>query len=142
MTEYYGSELFEECTARTLTKVVPVASKESASGVTVALTALEIYQNGNGILRYLISLDSRSTRSFASLPGPQIEVEDDAGRLLPTQLLDTGASERTASGLLQVAGLPGSGKIAVKVLRVASRKHATDFSSRTQQGPWIFEFRI
>jgi hypothetical protein len=46
--------------ARTLRKVVPIAQRREAGGITVALSALELYEGGEGILRYLISHDPKT----------------------------------------------------------------------------------
>jgi hypothetical protein len=135
-------DMFGPCTAHTLIRVVPIAAKESAAGVTVALTALEIYQDGNGVLRYLLSLDSRSRRKFEVLPGPHIEIEDDTGRTLPVELLEDSASGRTASGLFQIAELPESGNLEVRILRIAGSKRFFDIGDFAWEGPWAFQFCI
>lgn len=142
MTNPYDEEIFGPCTAQTLRRVVPIAAKESVGGVTVALTSLEVYQGGNGILRYLLSLDTRSRRRFETLPGPHLEIEDEAGRTLPVELLEDSASERTSSGLFQVAELPEAGKLTVRVRRIAGSKRFFDIGDFAWDGPWIFEFRI
>lgn len=142
MTNFYDDDIFGPCTAQTLRGVVPIAAKESVGGVTVALTALEVYQGGNGILRYLLFLDSRSRRRFEALPGPHIEVEDETGRTLPIELLEDSASERTSSGLFQIAELPESGDLQVRVLRIAGSKRFFDVGDFAWEGPWIFKFRI
>lgn len=135
-------DMFGPCTAHTFVRVVPVVDKESVGDVTVALTALEVYKGGNGILRYLLSLDSRSRRKFEVLPGPHIEIEDDAGRALPVELLEDSASGRTSSGLFQVAELPESGNLTVRVLRIAGSKRFFDVGDFAWEGPWAFQFRI
>lgn len=140
MTDY--DDMFEPCTAQTLMRVVPIGAKESVGGITVTLTALEIYLNGNGILRYLVHQDSESRRTFKVVPGPHIEVEDESSRSLPVQLSEGSASERTASGLLQVAELPESGNLTVRILRIAGSKSFFDVEDFAWQEPWTFEFRI
>ena len=135
-------DMFGPCTARTLTRVIPIAATESNGGVTVALTALEIYQGGNGILRYLLSLESGSRRKFEVLPGPHIEIEDATGRTLPVEMLEDSSSGRTASGLFQIAELPDSGNLEVRILRIAGSKRFFDIGDFAWEGPWTFRFRI
>lgn len=135
-------DMFKPCTAHTLTRVIPIESKETVGGVTVALTALEVYQDGNGILRYLLSLDSGSRRKFEVLPGPHIEIEDGAGRTLPVELLEDSSSGRTASGLFQIAELPDSGELVVRILRIAGSKRFFDVGDFAWEGPWVFRFLI
>lgn len=137
----YG-EMFGPCTAHTLIRTIPIAAKENIGSVTVALTALEVYQGDTGILRYLLALDSRSRRKFEALPGPHIEIEDETGRTLPVMFLEDSASGRTSSGLVQVAELPESGNLEVKVLRIAGSKRLFDIGDFAWEGPWVFQFRI
>ena len=70
--------------ARTLRKVIPIAQKREAGGITIALSALELYEGGGGILRYLISHDPQKVFKDPFKGGlePEIEVQDGSGRLL------------------------------------------------------------
>jgi hypothetical protein len=51
-------------------------------------------------------------------------------------------SGRTSSGLFQIAELPETGKLTVRVLRTAGSKRVFDIGDFAWEGPWIFEFRI
>lgn len=141
MSDPYA-EMFGPCTAHTLIRTVPIAAKESIGDVTVALTALEVYQGGNGILRYLLALDPRSRRKFEALPGPHTEVADEAGRALPIELVEDSASGHVSSGLFRIAELPESGKLEVRMLRIAGSKRFFDVGDFAWEGPWMFQFRI
>lgn len=64
--------------ALTLRKVLPIAQKREADGITVALSALELYEGGEGILRYLISYDPQTVAKDGA-PEPEMEMQDGAG---------------------------------------------------------------
>ena len=68
--------------ASTLRKVVPIAQKHEAGGITVALSALELYDGAEGVLRYLISFGPQTALEDPSKgnPEPEIEVQDRSGR--------------------------------------------------------------
>lgn len=140
--EHFEDQVFKPCTARNLNRVVAIGAKETVEGITVALTAFEVYENDNGILRYLISFDPGGVRSFSALPKPHIEVVDESGNSLPANPFEGGASERNANGLVQVAGLPASGNLRVQILRIFSTKFITDVEGPTWDGPWVFDFGL
>lgn len=77
-----GFETVRRGNANTLRVVIPIAEKREVGGITVALSALEIYEDGGGILRYLISYDPRTVFAdrFRGSPEPEIEVRDGSGR--------------------------------------------------------------
>ena len=102
-------------TATTIRRVVPVAQKRHASGLTVALSFLEIHEGGNGFVRFLMRQDRPTQRRALTLPGLELRVRDGSGRLLETREDSGGSSMQSSYATLAshasflVFGLPGSG---------------------------------
>lgn len=114
--------------ATTLRRVVPVAQKRKVSGLTIALSFLEIHEEGNGYLRFLMCQDR--PRRWRALTTPRLEVRilDGSGRLLETREDGSGSSMQSSYATLEsdasllVFGLPESGYIDVEILRVVNLK--------------------
>lgn len=114
--------------ATTLRRVVPVAQKRKASGLTVALSFLEIHEGGNGYLRFLMRQD-RPTR-WRALTTPRLEllIREGSGRPLESREDSSGSSMQSSYASLEanasilVYGLPDSDDIEVEVLRLANLK--------------------
>ena len=114
--------------ATTLQRVVPVAQKRKASGLTVALSYLEIHEEGNGFLRFLIRQDRPTRWRALTTPRLEVRIRGGSGRPLGTQEDGSGSSKQASSAApeshasLLVFGLPDSRNIDVEVLRVANLK--------------------
>lgn len=115
-------------TAKSLQRVVPVAQKRKASGLTVALSFLEIHEEGNGFLRFLMRQDRPTRWRALTIPRLEVRTRDDSGRLLETQEDGGGSSMQSSYATLEsnasilVFGLPESGYIDVELLRVVNLK--------------------
>lgn len=68
--------------ATTLERVVPVAQKRKASGLTVALSYLEVHEEGNGFLRFLMRQDRPTRWRALTMPRLEVRVRDGSGRPL------------------------------------------------------------
>jgi hypothetical protein len=136
--------------ATTLRRVVPVAQKREASGLTVALSYLEIHEGGNGFLRFLMRQDRPTSRRALTHPGLELRVRDGSGRPLKTLEDSSGSSMESSYATLAshasllVFGLPDSGDTDVEVLRVVELdefgRHREEGPS--WKGPWTFQFRV
>ena len=131
---------------------MPVAQKRHASGLTVALSFLEIHEGGNGYLRFLMRQDRPTRRRALGLPRLELRVRDGSGRPLET-LEDGGGSSMGPSYAtlashtsLLVFGLPDSGDVEVEVLRVANVEmedaRSIGEEGASWEGPWVFRFRV
>ena len=136
--------------ATTLRRVVPVAQKRHASGLTVALSYLEIHEGGNGFLRFLMRQDRPTRRRALTSPGLELRVRDGSGRPLETREDGGGSSMESSYATLAshasllVFGLPDSGDIKVEVLRVVELDEygRTREEGPSWEGPWTFRFRV
>lgn len=136
--------------ATTLRQVVPVAQKRHASGLTVALSYLEIHEGGNGFLRFLMRQDRPSRRRALTSPGLELRVRDGSGRPLETREDGSGSSMESSYATLAshasllVFGLSDSGDIEVEVLRVVELDEygRTREEGSSWEGPWTFRFRV
>ena len=133
--------------ARTLERVVSVAQKMKVGGITVAIASLELYGDGLGVLRWLISFDDESwdIGGDSGVPEPQFEVRDGAGRDLPWWPQGMGASDGEASGDARIEGLPDAGELNIEVPRLVADAYE-DGEYRgdgpSYDGPWSFRFAI
>lgn len=128
--------------ARSLRKVVPIAQKREVGDIVVALSALELYEGGKGILRYLISHDPQTAFKdpFSGSPEPEIEVQDDSGLYYGWGLDGSGGGDGETEGTLEMYDLPESGELQIRVMRVISMEPPEGAVDESHQGPW--EFRL
>jgi hypothetical protein len=105
---------------------VPVAQKRKASGLTVALSFLEIHEGGNGYLRFLLRQDRPTRWRALTTPRLELRIRDGSGRPLETQEDSSGSSMQSSYASLEanasvlVFGLPDSGDIDVEVSHIAN----------------------
>lgn len=125
--------------ARTLRKVIPIAQRREANGITVALSALELYEGGGGILRYMISHDPR-TAFQGRASEPEMEVRDGSGRRYGWDLEGYSGGPGETEGTLVVFDLPDSGDLEIMVARVVDTEPPDGAISEAHEGPW--EFRL
>ena len=121
--------------ARTLRKVVPIAQRREAGGITVALSALELYEGGEGILRYLISYDPKAAFEDGG-PEPEMEVRDGSGRRYGWGLEGYSGGPGETEGTLKVLDLPDSGDLKIRVLRVVRTEPPEGSVSEAREGRW------
>jgi hypothetical protein len=139
---------FERYDARALLKVVPVAQRRSAAGITVALSALDIYEGGRSLLRYSVSPDPGTEAGPGGGPVryfvPEVLVRDERGRSYEALQGSVRSSGSTADGELHVVGLPESGTSAleVEVLRLFEEPPVAPRRGEPLAGPWVFKFSL
>ena len=133
--------------ARTLERVVPVAQKSTVGGVTVAIASLELYGEGLGVLRWMVSFegDLWDIGNDTGVPEPRFEIRDSPGRDLTWLPQGGGASDGEASGDVMVEGLPDTGALSVEVPRLVADAYE-DGGYRGDgpsfDGPWSFQFTV
>lgn len=130
--------------ARTLRKVVPIAQKREVGGITVALSALELFDGGEGILRYLISHDPQTAFKdpFNGSPEPEIEVRDGSGLHYGWDLDGYSGGDGETEGTLEILDLPGSGDIEIRIVRVVCTEPPEGAVSEAHEGPWEFHLSL
>ncbi len=136
------SRQFESISARTLSRVVPIVQQSNAAGITVALSALEIHEGGRGLIRYLLSPDSkpRDWDRLIRYSFPEVRVRDDRGRSYEAGV---GSAVRAWGGTLRVAGLPeaSAAELEVEVIRLF-KGPSGEGRSESLDGPWVFRFPL
>ena len=131
-----------QATARNLQRVVPISQKQDGEA-TLALSVMELYGNGHGLLRYLLSYEAAEEGTYEGSPDPETAVFIGPDRHLEVGLVAFNAVAGEAQGLLHVTGLPDSGHLKVEIVRIHFRdfRGARDAALRRPlEGPWIFGF--
>ena len=135
--------------ARNLQRVVPIAQRRTIGEVTVALTSLELFGEGVGVLRYRISYEAgvfEVRHRFVGIPEPELVVRDGSGRELPWMPQSWGGSESEADGEVEVRELPETGELEVEVPRLVSlvfdEEAGEEVVEDSHDGPWTFSFSI
>jgi hypothetical protein len=106
-----------EATAEELAPERPVAQRQTVGEITVAITSLELFGEGVGVLRYRISYDGGT---FYRLPEPELISRDGSGRDLPWSPQGSSGNEREADGEVGVRDLPDVGEVEVVVTRLVA----------------------
>ncbi len=135
--------------ARNLDRVVPIGQRRTIGEVTVALTSLELFGEGVGVLRYHISYEAgmfEGSHGFGGIPEPELVVRDRSGRELPWSPQGGGGSESEADGEVEVRDLPEAAELEVEVTRLVSlafdREADEEVVTDSHDGPWTFRFSI
>ena len=141
------AELLRSTSAENLERVVPISLKQNSGGITLALSSLELFGEGLGVLRWLLSFDESVSWSEGDvgIPEPRFEIRNGDGLALPWSPQGAGASDRVADGDVRVEGLPESGELGVEVARLVSDAYENgDYSGDgpSYEGPWSFRFAI
>ena len=145
--------LSAKLTARTLERVVAIGQKQEASGVTLALTALEVHQIGVSLLRYLLSADpstagiEEGTVGVAEL---SLSITDETGRSYEVFDGEIGGWGLEGRGAVKAIGVPAEGakEITVRVDRLSRdkirglRDEYETMSEQEWKGPWVFHFSV
>ena len=133
--------------ARNLQRVAPIAQRRTVGGITVALTSLELFGEGVGVLRYRISYEAgvfEASNRFAGVPEPEFVISDGSGRELPWAPQAWGGSESEADGDVGVSDLPEAGELEVEVPRlvrlVFDDETGEERVEGSRDGPWSFRF--
>ncbi len=135
--------------ARNLDRVVPIAQRQAVDAVAVdavavALTSLEYFGEGIGILRYRISYEAGMFEG--EVPMPELVVRDESGRELPWSLGGDGSGTDEADGEVEVRNLPETGELEVEVTRLVSLVYDWEADEEmvedSYDGPWAFRFSI
>ena len=135
--------------ARNLDRVVPIGQRLTVGEIAVALTSLELFGEGLGVLRYRISYVKELFEGgygFRDIPMPELVVRDGSGRILPWSPLGAGASDRDADGEVEVRDLPQAGELEVEVTRLVTLVFDEEVGEEVVEdsfdGPWLFRFVI
>lgn len=131
--------------AQTLERVVPIGQRQTVNEITVALTSLELFEEGIGVLRYRISYDKGLFEGGYSIPEPELVVRDGLGQVLPWSPQGAGGSEIEVDGEVEVRDLPEAGELEVEVTRLVSlvfEEAGEEVEEDSYDGPWVFRFSI
>ena len=132
--------------ARTLDHVVPIAQWQAVGEVVIALTSLELYEEGLGVLRYRISYEEGMFEGGYGIPEPELVVRDGFGRELSWSPRGSSASDGEADGEVEVREVPEAGELEVEVVRVATlvfdEEVGEEVAQEAYDGPWTFRFSI
>ncbi len=132
--------------ALALDRVVPIAQRRTVGGITVALTSLELYEGGVGVLRYRLSYDEalfEGDGDFPFMPEPEFSIRDDQGRPLGWSPRGGGGGGGEDSGSIEVEGLPRTGELGVEVTRIAAEAWSAEQGrGPSYEGPWTFQLPI
>ena len=138
-----------EASARNLLRVVPIAQRRTIDEVTFALTSLELFGEGLGVLRYRISYVAgmfEVRHRFAGIPEPEFVGRDGSGRELPCSPQGWSGTESEADGDVEVRDLPETGELEVEVPRlvhlVFDEETGEERVDDSRDGPWSFRFSI
>jgi hypothetical protein len=130
--------------ARNLDRVVPIGQRRTVGEVTVALTSLELFGEGVGVLRYRISYEAGMFEG--EIPMPELVVRDESGRELPWSLQGSSSGTDEADGEVEVRDLPETGELEVEVARLVSlafdEEAGEEVVEDSHDGPWTFRFAI
>ena len=128
---------------------MPIGQRLTIGEIAVALTSLELFGEGLGVLRYRISYAKELFEGgygFRDIPMPELVVRDGSGRILPWSPLGAGASDRDADGEVEVRDLPQAGELEVEVTRLVTLVFDEEVGEEVVEdsfdGPWLFRFVI
>ena len=132
--------------ARNLERVVPIGQRRTVGDITVALASLELFGEGVGVLRYLVSYEADMFEVGYGIPEPELVVRDGSGRELPWSPQGSSSSESEADGEVEVRDLPETGELEVEVTRLVSlvfdEGRGEEVVEDSYDGPWTFSFSI
>jgi hypothetical protein len=148
-TEKVAPELPVErrrASARNLERVVPIGERRTVDDITVALASLELFGDGVGILRYLVSYETGMFEVGYGIPEPELVVRDRSGRELPWSPQGAGGRKSEMDGAVEVRDVPEIGELEVEVARLVSlvfdEETWEEVAEDSYNGPWTFRFSI
>ncbi len=131
---------------RTLERVVPIGQRQAVGEIVVALTSLELFGEGVGVLRYRVSYEGLMFESGHGVPEPEFVIRDEPGNVLAWFPRGGGGSPGEADGEVEVSGLPASGELEVEVTRLASPVFDEEAGEEVEEdaydGSWTFRFSV
>ncbi len=131
--------------ATTLERVVSISEKQRSGNLTVALTSLEMYAEGNGVLRYLMEIDETSSVRFVGVPIPEMVITDDSGTELRNRFEGGSSSDRVAAGEIDVFDLSDAAKLTARVERIGYSEESLErrkLEAKPIEGTWIFDIKL
>jgi hypothetical protein len=132
--------------ARNLDRVVPIGQRRTVGEVTVALTSLELFGEGVGVLRYRISYDEGMFEGDYGIPELELVIRDGSDRELPWSPRGSSSSDNEADGEVEIRDLPEAGELEVEVMRLVSlvfdEETGEEVVEESYEGPWTFSFSI
>lgn len=121
----------------------------TVGGITVAISSLELYGEGLGVLRWRVSFGEEALRRDPDLglgmPEPEFEIRDESGRTLPGSPRGAGYSDSEGDGEGEVRDLPETGELEVDVRRLVSDAYEDEEyrgNGPSYEGPWKFWFAL
>ena len=130
--------------AKNLQSVVPIAQRRTVGGIAVALTSLELFEEGVGVLRYRISYEPGMFEG--EIPIPELVVRDEPGGELPWSPQGGGSGTGEADGEVEICDLPETGELEIEVTRLLSlafdEEAGEEVVEESYAGPWTFSFFI
>ena len=135
-----------EPSAWTLERVVSKARREKVGEITVALTSLELFERGPGVLRWRVSLTEDAPGDdeshYGGMAHPAFIIRDTAGRTLSWSHRSSGSGGGESDGEIEVENLPSEGEISVEIPFLTSKPWRKSLADRTYDGPWSFSFEV
>ena len=132
--------------ARNLERVVSIGQRQTIGDVTVAITSLELFGGGIGVLRYRISYEGGMFEGGYRIPEPELVVRDGSDRVLSWSPRGNGSSESEAYGEVEVRDLPEAGELEVAVRRLVTlvfdEEAGEEVVDDSFDGPWVSRFAI
>lgn len=126
-----------------LVEVVPIAQQRSTAGVAVTLRSLEIYEDGQSLIGYLLSpgLEERGGGRRELPSFPEVRVRDDRGRSYEAR---TGYVMRASSGEVWLAGPleADATELEVQFVRLFRGPPSVEGPGERVDGPWVFRFPL
>jgi hypothetical protein len=136
----------QRASARNLERVVPIGQRQTVNEVTVALTSLELFGEGVGVLRFRVSYEVGMFEGGYGIPEPELVVRDASGRELPWSPQGSGSSDTESDGEVEIRDLPETGKLEVGVTRLVSlvfdEEAGEEVVEDSYDGPWTFSVAI
>jgi hypothetical protein len=139
-------EQHRHASVRTLERVVPIGQRQAVGENIVALTSLELFGEGVGVLRYRVSNEGLMFESGYGVREPEFVIRDEPGNVLAWSPRGGGGSSGEADGEVEVSGLPASGELEVEVTRLVSlvfdEEAGREVEEDSYDGPWTFRFSL
>ena len=122
---------------------MPLALREEAGGIVIALVSLELFGEGLGVLRYRISVPrGGGRRGFDGIPEPEMMLLTPSGDGLRWSPMGGGSGSSEAEGEVEIRDLPEAGGLEVRVERLVVQEWSTEAAEEepvaTYEGPWVF----
>jgi hypothetical protein len=114
---------------------VLIGQRRTVDDIMVALASLELFGEGVGILRYLVSYETGMFEVGYGIPEPELVVRDGSGRELPWSPQGAGCSKSEMDGEVEVRDVPEIGELEVEVARLVSLVFDEETGRRWRKTP-------